>query len=211
MPSGIAAQSIGGLSIAGQAIAAAGTQTQGYVETFVPAVSTSKSYNWSPPRAGYWKFVLWGAGDGSNGAGVQGASGAYAEKTLFLSPKDVVAILVGIGKGGVGADTTVTPPSGLVITAGGGNGSTGGVASGGDVNLNGSAPGSNGLGTGGGLSGDPTTAGAPAMLPHRGGNGAFNAGTGPFCGGTPGGGGVGGAIVFGAGGSGYVEVSFVRA
>lgn len=201
MPQGIAAETIAGLSIAGQAIAAAGSQPVGYATQYTPG-----SYTFVPPKAGYYKFVLWGAGDGSNPGG---ASGAYSEKTVFLTVAQSVPIVVGLGNAGApGGDTTVSLPGVAVVTAGGGNGATPGVASGGDLNLNGSTSGNPGLGSGGGpvgsVGGNP--AGAPGVLPFRGGGGA----TGPTLAGiSPGGGGSAGASAW-PGGMGMVIALFVR-
>jgi hypothetical protein len=139
--------------------------------------SAGVTYTWSPPQSGRWKFVGWGPGD-------RGASGAYFEVTRFLRATDSVTIQVGRT---ASSDTVLTLPGGLVATAGRASSNTAGVASGGDVNLNGTdgpsiagASGGAGLGTGGGSGGlgDGSTyaggSGAPANLPFRGANGGDN-------------------------------------
>lgn len=202
MPSGISAQRIGSLSPAAQAIAAAGSQAQGYVTQFTPG-----SYSFTPTKAGYWKFVGWGPGGGSTGAN-PAASGAYFEKTVFLSITQTVAIVVADGAA-LNGPTTLTFPNGLVVSATSGQeGNNPGVATGGDVNLNGSNPGSAGLGTGGGAAptAGGTGAGAPAMLPFRGGRGPN--GLDGSDGKTPGGGAQLAALSRGA--DGEVTVFFVR-
>jgi hypothetical protein len=130
------------------------------------------------PVSGRWKFVAWGGG-GRTG------SAAYIEVTRALTVGQIVTVKVGRGDSAPPtSDSTVTLPDGTVATAGGANGNTAGVASGGDVNLNGTtgtsgtgANGGDGLGTGGGVGGTGDTisinggAGAPANLPYRGGPG----------------------------------------
>lgn len=153
--------------------------------------SATTNYAFTPPKAGYWKFVGWGPG--AQGLGVpngSGASGAYVEVTKFLTPAQTVAISVAQQ-----ADTVFTFPDGSTATAAKAAGMTGGLASGGDINLSGTAgsatgslAGGSGLGTGGGLggaagggaSGGP---GAPANLPYRGGVGGTASATGPGVGG----------------------------
>lgn len=185
----------------GQHMAAKKKGFAGYAAQYTPG-----SYTFIPPVSGYYKFIQWGAGDGSNPGG---ASGAYAEKTAFLTPALSVPMVVGLGNAGApGGDTTVNLPVTGLVTAGGGNGITPGVASGGDLNLNGSTSGNPGLGSGGGpvgsVGGNP--AGAPGVLPFRGGGGA----TGPTLAGiSPGGGGSAGASAW-PGGMGQIIVFFVR-
>lgn len=185
----------------GQSMAAKKKGFSGFAAQYTPG-----SYTFVAPLPGYYKFILWGAGDGSNPGG---GSGAYSEKTAFLTPALSVPIVVGIGTAAaVGGDTTVSLPGAAIVTAGGGNGATGGVASGGDLNLNGSASGNPGQGSGGGavgtVGGNP--AGAPGVLPFRGGGGA----TGPTLAGiSPGGGGSAGASAW-PGGMGMVIVLFVK-
>jgi hypothetical protein len=133
------------------------------------------AYSFSPPASGKWKFVGWGCGGGGLAGTSGGASGAYVEITRFLTKNQVVTISVVSG-----ADTVIAMPDGTVATAGKASAAVAGAASGGDVNLAGTAGvlsgnGNPGLGTGGGLGGTVTTniggAGAPANLPFRGGAG----------------------------------------
>lgn len=161
---------------------------------------TPGSYTFTAPQAGWWKFVLWGAGDSNGNA----TSGAYSEYTVFLGVNQNVALVVATANTLASAlDTTATFPSGKVVTAGGA-GASPGAASGGDVNLAGSASGAAGSGTGGGAAGSGNGAGAPANLPYRGGAGSGGSGQGH----TPG----GGAQTAGGftGGDGMAIVSFVR-
>lgn len=163
-----------------------------YAASFPPG-----TYTWTAPTSGRFKFVLWGGGyQGEVGNG--GASGSYAEKTATMGLGQTASLTVG----GPGSDTVLTLPGGAVITAGAAAaGNTVGVASGGDVNLNGSlggapsASGVNGLGTGGGVGGAPNAtkpggAGAPATLPFRGGAGLDGATGALVAGQAPGGGGI---------------------
>lgn len=199
MAKSIALQGIAGRAGVGrrQVAGRIGQADVGSVQTFPPGI-----FSFSPPKAGYWKFVLWGAGDGSNGGG---ASGGYAEKTLFLDPSQAARLVVGSrAAGGPGGASTATFPDGQVVTCGGGNAATPGIGSGGNVNLAGSAPGAAGLGTGGGIA--HTGAGAPANLPYRGGAGGSSPTTGS--GGTPGAGSIGAGQY--PGGDGLIIVSFVR-
>lgn len=151
------------------------------------------SYTFKVPKSGYWKFVLWGPGAiGSNGDD-GGGSGAYCEITKPLASGQSVALVVGSGsKVGISNSSgasTATFPDGNLTSAGTTVSSLGGtgvaaVASGGDVNLNGSLGGQGtggtntgavGSGTGGGAGGVAAGAngggGAPANLPFRGGAG----------------------------------------
>lgn len=192
MTEGIAAQSVAGLSIAAQAIAAAGTQQQGYVTQYLPG-----SYTFQPPKSGLYQFIMWGAGGPGDGVN-PGGSGSYCEKAFFLTRANGVPIVVGSN----GNNTTVTLPNGQVVTAGGGATNAAGVASGGDVNLNGSLPGVNGLGTGGGIANASAGGAAPANLPFRGARSQLNDGIAP---------GGGGQSFNGApGGDGLVLALFVR-
>lgn len=181
---------IAGVSVAGVPIATANLPNRQEPYTF----GGGTTYSFSPPVAGLWKFVGWGAGGGNGGA-----SGSYFEITKYLRTTDVVAIVTGVT--GV-SNTTVTFPDGAVATAGRADPSTTpGTATGGDVNLAGSAPEVSGLGTGGGTAVAGQGAGAPANLPYRGGSGSTGQGL------APGGGGGAGAF---AGGSSAVIASLVR-
>lgn len=145
-------------------------------EPFSFPVATSP-YIFIPPITGHWKFILWGPGGTYDTGSTAGASGAYVEITKFLIPTTPVTITVRST-----ADTTVTFVDGTAATAGKASLAVAGIASGGDVNLNGTAgvasgthSGNPGLGTGGGAGGAAAPgsggAGAPAMLPYRGGVG----------------------------------------
>ena len=139
--------------------------------------TTPSTYSFLVPRAGYWKFVGWGAG-GKGNAGVSGgASGAYFESTRFLPRGAAVSVAVPTT-----GDTVITFPDGKVVTAGAATFGVAGAAFGGDLNLAGTAgmasggsPGAAGQGTGGGGGGAGAGAsggaGAPANLPYRGGAG----------------------------------------
>lgn len=146
---------------------------------------------------GSYRIVLWGAGGGSNAGDGGGGSGAYVEAVRVLGPNARVAFSVGVSNLNTdGGDTTVTLPSGEVLTAGGGKKGatrTGGTATATsvDIKYNGSdggaatANGTAGLGDNGGAGGTGASGvggggGAPGNGTHRGGDG--NA--------TPGGGGT---------------------
>jgi len=203
----------------GQGMSGRRQGSQGYVYQFIASAS---AYTFTAPRPGRWKFVMWGPGaDGASGTA--GCSGAYVEIARSLTPGQPVTLQVGF----VGTDTVATFRDGKVVIAGKGTTSVVGVASGGDVNLNGSLSGqaagiSNGmagLGTGGGAGGNGVSSivsgggGAPARLPFRGGAGG-NAGPGgspPDNGATPGGGGGdSGGGDGGRGGNGLVLVYLDR-
>lgn len=177
--------------------------------TFPAPPGGQKVYAFAIPRTGLWKFVAWGAGGGSSTPA--SSSGAYVEVSRFLAADAVVTITVGAGThnaAGFASIIDLSAVGGPVATAGGGlaNAVGPGTASGGDVNLNGSPPGTPGLGTGGGFGGVNTGGGAPANLPYRGGDGANPGATVGLPGGTPGGGGFwrAGAAQPGQGGSGLV-------
>ena len=175
----IAQRRIGGRALASRKIAT--TQPAGfdpYVTTFPPG-----SWTFNAPASGRYKFVAWGAGVKG-----YGNSGAYFEKTTFLTLGQAVLIVVGLDESNTYIDTTVTLPNGIVCTAQRGiqTSGTAAVATNGDVNLAGSlggdgagSPGQNGNGTGGGAgsadqyaNGTWAPAGAPGMLPFRGGDAA---------------------------------------
>jgi hypothetical protein len=141
------------------------------------------------PRTGRYKFIVRGAGgNGTAGAGT-GASGAYDEITVFLAAGARVTIVVAAG--GSGLATTITLPNGEVVSCPAGanflsGAPAGGVPSGGDRPLSGSAgavsggAGEAGLGPAGGASGGVNGgAGAPGTLEFPGAPGqAFNVGAG---------------------------------
>ena len=98
------------------------------------------SYTFRPTRPGWYRFVLWGPG-GTTGAAVS-SGGALVIAQRVLSVGQSVAIVVG----NAGANSTITLPSGEVLTAGAGQEGAslaGGVASGnrqlGDILVNGNA------------------------------------------------------------------------
>ncbi|WP_421936341.1 hypothetical protein [Phenylobacterium sp.] len=157
------------------------------------------SYSFIVPETGDWQFVGWSAG--ANGsAGSPSASGAYFELTRRLTVDAVVVIDVSA----VGStDTTVTLPDGTSATATRASGATPGAASGGDVNLAGSAPETAGSGDGGGASGTGMGGGAPGQLPFRGGSATTSHATGHGAGG-------GDSGAFNAAGHGLVQAMRVR-
>lgn len=189
-------------------IAALGLVAPGSLDVGRAELFTAGSYPaWAPPKSGFWKFVAWGAGGGSTSAAA-GASGAYVEKTVLLIVTNRIAIVVGVGSSGnASTATTIALPGVIDVTAGAGEqGNNPGLASGGDVNLNGSNPPSAGSGTGGGAAGaSGGGAGAPANLPFRGGAGT----NGENDGHTPGGGGTTNALSS-RGGDGLVIAYFVK-
>jgi hypothetical protein len=168
------------------------------------------SWTFTTPASGAYKFILWGGGAVGQNVSFAGASGAYSEYTRNLGYGETVALVVGAA----GAASTATFRDTKVVTAGGAAAMVAGVASGGDVNLDGSAgvvhsgvAGANGSGTGGGAGGTTNGtiaggAGAPAVLPHRGGAGqSASASTTQ----TPGAGGASQASTFGGDGLILVE------
>lgn len=196
MSNTIAGQSIPGLSIAAQAIAAAGSS-----QVASDYAYPGGSYTWTCPASGYYRFTQWGCGGTGTAGGAGGASGGHAQTVVFLTSGQTVALVVGRALSGV--DTTVTFQNGRVVSATGAVGTTPGAATFGDVNLAGSnggnasgTDGSSGLGTnpGTGGTGDAVAkgggAGAPGYGGFRGGNGGNN--TAPKTAGSPGGGGCDG-------------------
>ena len=142
-------------------------------------LAESGAYTFTVPTSGRWMFVGWGPGGLGSSGSKGGSSGAYVEVTRFLARGQTVSLSVNFN-----ADTVITLPDGTIAIAGKsapGGGGAPGIASGGDVNINGtssavSGSGSPGGGTGGGPGGTPTGgniggAGAPANLPFRGGKG----------------------------------------
>jgi hypothetical protein len=133
-------------------------------------------HNWVSPASAYYRFVLWGGGgvDGTNGG-----SGALAIAVRRVARGQIVALNVADG-GAPSDDTTATFPDGRVITAGSAVNTVAGVASGGDVNINGvagggsEAPGPSYEGYSGGIVG----ASIGARTPGAGGAGGLGAGAG---------------------------------
>jgi hypothetical protein len=135
----------------------------------------SGTTNWTCPRSGFYRFVLWGCGAGAVG-GFGGGSGGYVEKVAYVARGQVVAIFV--PKQAASGACTVTLPTGLLLSAGSAsNGGTGagGAASGGDINIAGSngtaagsgTPGGNGGGTAGGVGASDIGAGGAGGSPGR--------------------------------------------
>lgn len=179
----------------------------------LPSIFSVGTGTFTASRAGRWKFVAWGSGQGGDG----GRSSSYGEVTKQLALGANVAIVVGGPNSGlpVAGDTRLTFPDSSVAVAQGAPNHGVPVATGFDVALGGSAGGSGGgngspgLGTGGGAggTGDGSNnggAGAPANLPLRGGRGANGDGT--LIGSTTPG--AGGSLTVSAGG-GMVLVAFV--
>jgi hypothetical protein len=122
------------------------------------------SFTWTCPLTGWYRFVNWGAGGGSGGIG---ASGAHTQTVVRMAKGQTVAVVVSaVG----GANSSFIFPSGRVALATSGLVNTPGTASGGDINLNGSPAGFNGLGDSGGT-GTANGGGAPGNGGYRGGNG----------------------------------------
>lgn len=177
--------------LVGQAMAAKKKVPTGYSELFPEG-----SWTFTAPRAGNFKFHLWGAG-GNNPAGGPGASAAYSEVTVFLGLGETVALLIdnstAVGPA-IGA-STATFRTGKVVSAGSASTSTPGVASGGDLNL----PGVTGVSTTGGQ--------APGTAQMRGGIGGASVTYGH----TPGGGAASTASLNALwGGDGLCVVMFVK-
>lgn len=174
------------------------------------------SYTFTPPKPGFWKFVMWAAG--GSGSGSAGGSSGYAEYTRYLRANDSVALNVCAVQ--APSNTTAAFADGRLVTVTFGSAATAGAASGGDVNFPGNPGGAGtgadglvGLGSGGGAggTGDGVSvnggAGAPANLPYRGGRGGNFSGAG--FGGSPGAGSTatGGSS---SGGAGLIIVALVR-
>lgn len=195
--------------------------------------------SWSPPFSGTYRAILKGPGGHSsgnaNGVNVgSGGSGAHCEATEIVAFGQVIPCT--IGSSGSEVDTTMTlsgRPAAVTAGAGkaGDNTCAGGIASGGDYMLNGTAGrptegnGDPGAGAGGGLGGIGATggshgaggAGAPGTPDFPGGRGGNTANGAPASnGGFPGGGGAfpqAGVVantLRGAGGDGVIYIIRVR-
>ncbi len=175
----------------GQGMDARKDTFDGDLHVFAPG-----NHSFRAPKAGFWIFAVWGAGGAaSNGAG---GGGAFCLKTIYLSPGSNVALVV--AHPGFGA-STLTFQSGAVLSAGGGQtGSSspglGGVANGGDINVDG-AP---GVGTTGGAAGSSGQ--------YRGGSGGTNGAAGRSPGG--GSGGFSGTGIQVMAGSGLILATYAR-
>jgi hypothetical protein len=158
---------------------------------------------WVCPRSGLYTVYAWGPGgkgyfSASNYAGGSGALAIWQRVRLLAGDKLTISIP---NRNASSGDTVVTTArKSNPLTAGrGGDATTGssggvaGVASGGDININGeagliySSPGANGGGTDGGLgSATQGSPGAPGYDGLRGGDGGLSG----YPAGTPGGGGI---------------------
>lgn len=104
----------------------------------VPYLYPKGSFSFVAPIAGKWLMVLWGGGGGGANGTSSGGSGA-----LYLAIRDLrvgqsLALVVGAGQ----AASTITLPSGEVLTAGGANLDIAGAATAnvlGDIAINGTA------------------------------------------------------------------------
>ena len=144
-----------------------------------------ETHHFTPPFSGKWKFVAWGPSDGGDGVSASCSSGAYLEKTAFVSTSQTVIITMPYER-----SVTINIPGQPLCTAGIGILSGSPAATGGDVNLPGTLPSQMGQGSGAG----PGYGGAPGILPFRGGTANF----------TPGG--AGGVDGNATGGDGFVIV-----
>lgn len=130
---------IGVKGLVGQQMSGQKTPTSVSYVTNYPA----GSWTWTCPRTARYRFVQWGAGGaGSAGAVLGGGAGAHLQTVRWISQGQTVALSVASAVvSGDGGSTTVTLPTGVVLTAlGGTDGVTtgaGAVASGGDVNVDG--------------------------------------------------------------------------
>jgi hypothetical protein len=179
----------------------------------------------SPPYATICEFWAIGAGGGAAPTGGPGSfggdGGGAAYKRFRCGPNLVLTYSIGVG-GTTGADgtaTTITMPTGLVVSGGGGQGfagsHVGGVGSNGDINRRG------GGGSNGGNSGSPGEfggAGGVGTPSFSGGGGAAGFSDLGFILGGSGGGSVangsapggGGGVSAGNGADGQLLVTFTR-
>lgn len=146
--------------------------------------------SWTCPATGYYTFTIRGPG-GYDLAG--GASGAAAQVTRLLFTGQVVSFVIGRGQGltgATGANSVLTMPSGLVVTAGAAAGATPGTATGGDTNVSGAgSPGGNVGGNAPAIGSFPAVAATPAgnaTTPGPGAGGGSNGGGPPANAGGPG-------------------------
>lgn len=160
-----------------------------------PAVAAT----FTPPRTGWFRFIMWGPGAGYNSGVGSGGALVVAERLLVKGQAVAVSVSGGDSASGTPTGTTVTLATGEILRAGAGTqgtGQAGGVASGraalGDILVNGSP--STALGGNAATSGEYRGGLAPAT-------------TGP--GGFPGGG-SGGTGLYAIGGAGVVFVVGVR-
>jgi hypothetical protein len=212
----------------------------------VPVVATSGSGVVTARRACVALIFAWapGGSGGSDGSGAGG--GAALFKRVYLPRGAALSYSIGAPGAGVssssngndGGDTTVTLPSGQVLTAGGGKAGTvadpaagglGGVATGGDINRRGGdggryqsgslgLSGSPGQGAGAGAGGAANSnrggggggAGLADLLSDLiGGGGSDASGVSSAAGSAPGGGSGGGQSASGNGGAGKVIIVLI--
>lgn len=124
------------------------------------------SYTFRPTKPGWYRFAAWGPG-GATVAAVS-SGGALVVANRLLSVGQSVALVVGAADVSAPVNTTITLPSGEVLTAGAGvegAAAAGGVASGntqlGDILVNGGPAGA-GLAGVGATSGNYLGGGVPA-------------------------------------------------
>ncbi|CDF78851.1 hypothetical protein BN863_11390 [Formosa agariphila KMM 3901] len=181
-----------------------------YAQEVYDTFDTTGSEAWSVPNgATSVKVEIWGAGGAGGGSrkdnvsGGGGGGGAYISQTYNnVTPGQTFSFTVGIGgtianntgDGNNGGDTTLTPPNGTTLSAGGGNGgkagsgnSNGQAGTGGSATGNNSENGQQGQGGSGQTGGN---GGNAARASNTGGAGSSNADG--QSGSSPGGGGGGG-------------------
>lgn len=91
------------------------------------------SYTFSPKKGGWYRFILWGPG-GPSGAGFVSSGGALVVAERAVAVGQRVAIVVGQCDLSTASDTTLSLPTGEVLTAGAGQ--SGNVAAGGSASGN---------------------------------------------------------------------------
>lgn len=128
----------------------------GIAATLVPRLSTNTSSgSFVIPDGVVRIFVqVWGGGGGAGLSGTYccGGGGGYSQKVIDVVPSQIAAVTVGAAGAGNGAGTGTTGGTssvvvnGVTVQATGGSGgnpaagsATGGVGSGGDINLRGSS------------------------------------------------------------------------
>src|SRR5436190_6852743 len=132
MPVGVSRRGIGGAGGIGRRQ----ISTKNSANAQQPFNFPPGSWAFSPPVDGFWKFAAWSAGGGGSVVSA-GPSGAYAEITRFLRTTQVVTI--GVSGESTGTNTSLTFPDGTIVTCTPSIGGSPGTASGGEVNLPGSA------------------------------------------------------------------------
>jgi hypothetical protein len=176
------------------------------------------SHTFTATKTGWYEFALWGPGAAGSGAD-GGASGAFVLATRRLMLGQTASLVVG----GPGSATSVTFPSGELLTAGAASGRTAGVAlaAAGDTAIGGSAAGTGnaagvaGSGTDGGTGGATNTisaggSGAPGSDGYRGARGGNANAAAGSAGHTPGAGSGGSSGTAPVGGDGMAIVVQVK-